>query len=129
VTDPQTTSATPARPFTLTLAAGLAGLQALALVVLAALELTALTDGRLTMGLTTALAFGLLGAALAFCVWSVWNGRSWGRAPIMLAELIQLGLAWSFRDDTVVALALAAYALVVIGALLAPSSVAALEEE
>ena len=57
------------------------------------------------MGVTTAVFFAVYGAALLLCAWSVHRGQSWARSPIVLAQLIQLGLAWSFRggDTTLVA--------------------------
>jgi hypothetical protein len=49
----------------------------------------------------------------------------------VLAQLIQLGIAWSFRggDTTLVAVALAVVALVVVVGLLHPASIDALDDD
>jgi hypothetical protein len=80
------------------------------------------------MGLTTAAFFFLYGAGLAYCAWRLARLQSWARAPVVLAQLIQLGVAWSFKDgDTVVvAVVLALVALVVIAGILHPRSLSAL---
>lgn len=116
------------RPAPLTVAVSLAGIEALVLVLLGILELFALTGERVTMGLSTTAFFWLYGAGLAFCAWRLALLHSWARAPVVLAQLIQLGVAWSFKDgDTVlVAAALAIVALVVIAGILHPRSIAAL---
>ena len=59
---------------------------------------------------------------------AVARGQSWGRSPIVLTQLIQLGLAWSFRDGStlLVAVALAVIALVVLAGILNPASIDAL---
>ena len=101
------------------------------LVALAILELASLSSQRLTMGVTTAGFFAGYGAALLLFAWSVRQGRSWARSPIVLAQLIQLGIAWSFRggDTTLVAVALAVVALVVVVGLLHPASIDALDDD
>jgi hypothetical protein len=115
------------RPLTLTAAAALVSLEALALVVLGALELADLTSGRLTMGLTTALFFLGYAAALLLCAYGLLRLVSWARSPIVLAQLIQLGLAWNWRDTPAVALPLALVAIAVLVAIFAPASIDALE--
>lgn len=116
------------RPAPLTVAVSLAGIEALVLVLLGILELFALTGDRVTMGLSTTVFFWMYGAGLAFCAWRLALLRSWARAPVVLAQLIQLGVAWSFKDgDTVlIAVALAVVAMVVIAGILHPRSIAAL---
>ena len=56
---------------------------------------------------------------------------SWARGPAVLAQLIQLGLAWSFRGDptTLVAIALAVVALVALAGIFHPASTHALTDE
>ena len=103
------------------------GLQALVLAVLAVLELAHLSTGRITMGVTTAVFFLGYAAALALCGYGLLRLNSWARSPVVLAQLIQLGLAWSWRDTPAVALPLAAVALATLGCLFAPASLEALE--
>lgn len=94
------------------------------------LELFSLSSDRVAVALTTAVFFGGYGALLLACAWAVDRGRSWGRSPIVLAQLIQLGVAWSFRggDTTLVAVAIAVVAVAVLAGILAPSSIAALDD-
>ncbi len=115
----------------LRVAAVLAAAQGLGLVGYAVLELLALTGGRLTMGLTTAAFFAAYGAMLLVAARGVLTGRAWGRGPLVFAQLVWLGVAWSFRDgDTIwVAALLAVVAVVTIGGLVLPASMAALEAE
>lgn len=110
------------------LLAGLAvvAAEAAVLVVYAVLEALSVTAGRITMGLSTTLFFVLLAGALLLCAGAVLRRRSWGRSPLVLSQLIALGLAWSFRGGatTWVAAALAAGAAVVLVAVLHPASLA-----
>jgi hypothetical protein len=117
-------------PAPLVVAASLVALEGGFLLVYAVLELVNLSSERLAMGLTTTIFFVLYGAALVSCAWAVTRGHSWARSPMVLAQLIQLGLAWSFRggDTTVVAIAIAVVAVVVLLGLLHPASIDALAE-
>ncbi|GAA5117674.1 hypothetical protein GCM10023339_28930 [Alloalcanivorax gelatiniphagus] len=112
-------------------AASLAALEALALLVLGVLELANLRSIRLTMGVTTSVFFLAAAAGIGWCAWSLWRVRRWARGPVVMVQLIQLGLAWNFRDvwTLLLPLSLALVALVVIAGLLHPSSTAVLEEE
>jgi hypothetical protein len=125
-----TTHPLPPAPAPLVTAASLAALEGLLIVLLAVLELFSLTGGRLTMGLTTALFFAAYGVGLAWCAWAITRRHTWARGPILLAQLIQLGVAWSFRDSptTVLAVGIAVVAGVVLAGMLHPSTLAALEE-
>lgn len=98
------------------------------LLLLGFAELFALTGERVTMGLSTTAFFWVYGAGLAFCAWRLALLHSWARAPVVLAQLIQLGVAWSFKDGAtaMVAVALAVVALVVVAGILHPRSIAAL---
>jgi hypothetical protein len=118
-------------PAPLVVAASLVAVEGLVLLLLAVLELASLSSQRLTMGVTTTGFFALYGGALLLLAWSVHRGRSWARSPIVLAQLIQLGIAWSFRggDTTLVAVALAVVALIVVVGLLHPASIDALADD
>jgi hypothetical protein len=82
------------------------------------------------MGLSTTIFFIVYGALLVGCAWTVTRLHSWARSPILLAQLIQLGVAWSFRggSTTPVAIALAVVAVVVVVGLLHPASIDALAD-
>ena len=81
------------------------------LVVLAVLEVANLRSIRLTMGVTTTAFFLVAAAGLAWCAWSLWKARRWARGPVVMAQLIQLGLAWNFRDAPTTLLAVGACGL------------------
>ena len=115
----------------LTVAASLVAVEGAVLVLLAVVELASLSSNRLTMGLTTAVFFVVYGAALLLCALLLHRRVSWARSPAVLAQLIQLGLAWSFRGEptTWVAVGLAVVALVVLAGVFHPASLDALSEE
>ena len=118
-------------PTPLKVAAALVLLESLALVVLSVAELFDLTAARATMGVSTSLFFVVYAVAIALCAWRVTLLDSWARSPVVLAQLIQLGVAWSFRggETTWVALVLAIVAGAVLGGLFHPESMQALSPE
>ena len=117
-------------PAPLKVAASLTAVEAVLLLIYAVAELFSLSPGKAAVTLTTAVFFALYGGALLICAWGLVGGRSWARSPVILAQLIQLGLAWSFRggDTTVVAVALAVVSLVVVVGVLHPASIAHLDD-
>jgi hypothetical protein len=126
-----TSSGTPDRPSAyLLVAAVLVALQGLGMLVLAVIELASLSGDRLALGLTTAVFFGALAATLALCARGLANANSWARSPVVVAELLQLLTAWSFRggETTLVAVGLAVYAVVVLVCVLHPASTRALAD-
>ena len=112
-------------PPPLVVAASLSAVEGGLLVIYAVLELANLSGQRVTMGLTTALFFAAYGGGLLLCAWQLTRGSSWARGPVLMAQLVQLGLAWSFwgGDTTWVSVCLAVVALVVLAGLLHPASV------
>jgi hypothetical protein len=115
------------RPASLSVAVGLVAVEALALVVVAVLELAHLSGDRLTMGVTTTLFFLVYAAALLACCYGLFRLVSWARSPVVLAQLIQLGVAWSWRATPAVAVPLGLLSVAALVALFAPASIAALE--
>ena len=86
------------------------------------------------MVVTTAVFFVVYGGALGAFAWQLVRLRSWTRAPVVVAQLIWLGVAWNFRGGTttVVAAVLAAVAVVVLAGVFHPRSlqaVAAAEDD
>lgn len=118
-------------PAPLVVAASLVAVEGLLMVLYAVVELVSLSWDRVTMGLTTAAFFALYGGALIVFAWAVTQRHSWGRAPIVLAQLFQLMAAWSFRESptTLVAVGLALVAVITLVGLLHPASVEHLAEE
>jgi hypothetical protein len=98
--------------------------EAAGLTVLAVVELVQLDGGRLALGLTNAVFFLLYAAGLAFCARGLLRLSRWTRSPLVMAQLIQLGVAYSFygHDTGWVAVVLAATAVPVLGVLFAPST-------
>jgi len=130
-----TTSGGPARttrtPGPLLAAAALVGAEGLALAGYGLAQLTALTASRATMGVTTTVFFVGYGVGLCACAWALRRRVSWARAPVVLAQLIQLGVAWSFRggSTTPVAVLTAVLALLVLAGIFHPASLAALADD
>jgi hypothetical protein len=118
-------------PAPLVVAASLVAVEGLLLLGYAVLEAFSISSDRVAVGVTTALFFAVYGGLLLLCAWSVTGGHSWARSPIVLAQLIQLGLAWSFRggETTAVVVAIAVVALIVLVGLLMPASVEALADD
>ncbi|MCW3005218.1 MAG: hypothetical protein JWQ20_4516 [Conexibacter sp.] len=112
-------------------AASLVAVEGILLLAYAVLEAASVDSGRVAMGLTTSVFFAIYGAGLLACAWAVHRGHSWARSPIVLAQLIQLGVAWSFRggDTTLAAVAIAVVAVLVLLGLVHPASVEALADD
>ena len=116
-------------PPPLVVAAGLTLVEGLLTVMYGLSEAVHITSERLVMGVSTAAFFVAYGAAMILCAWGIIRLRTWARGPILLAQLIWLGLAWNFRegDTWPLAVGLAVPAAIVLVGMLLPSSVDALE--
>jgi hypothetical protein len=112
-------------------AASLAAVEGGLVVIFGVGELVNLPAERVSAGLAAAAFFGVYGAALVFCSWQLSRARTWARGPVLLAQLIQLGVAWSFWGGatTWVSISLAVVALIVLAGLLHPHSVDVLNDE
>ena len=66
---------------------------------------------------------------LLVCAWGLHTVRPWARGPVLLSQLILLGLAWNFKDGATlpIAIVLAVAAAIVLAGLLHPRSIDALE--
>ncbi|WP_243058198.1 hypothetical protein [Nocardioides sp. SR21] len=118
-------------PAPLVVAASLTAVEGLVLLGYAVLELASISSDRLAVALTTSVFFAVYGALLLAAAWALTHRQSWARSPVVLAQLIQLGVAWSFRggETTAVAVATALVAVVVLIGLFVPASIAALSDE
>ena len=118
-------------PAPLVVAASLVAVEGALLVMYAVLELGSLSGQRLTMGLTTAVFFAAYGGGLLFCTWHLTRGQAWARGPVLMAQLIQLGVAWSFWGEgtTWVSICLGLVALLTLAGLLHPESMRTLNRE
>ncbi len=117
-------------PPPLLVAAVVVALEGLGFVVFGAFEAVNTTSGRVVMGSTTALFFVGYGAALVLCAWGLSRVATWARGPVLIAQLLSLGLAWNFRDAETVwfAVLLAVPALVVLVGMLHPQTIEALND-
>jgi hypothetical protein len=118
-------------PAPLRVACSLVALEAVSLVIFGVVELRSIEASKLTMGITTSLFFVVYGVGLAVFAWLLHRLQSWTRAPVVLAQLIQLGVAWSFRSGgtAFVAAVLAVTAVVTLAGIFHPASLRALDEE
>lgn len=86
---------------------------------------------RLALDLTTTVFFVLYGAGMLACAWALVRVLRWARAPVVLAQLIQILVAWGFfpGQTRLVAVLLAVAAVVVLAAVLSPPATRALVED
>ncbi len=104
----------------LAIAAAVVAVEALAYVILAALDLSNVTRERLGLGVGAGVLLALYGAGQLFAAWRVLRGEGWARSPLVVTHLIQLLLAWNLRsgDSAWLAAVMALLAIVVLGCLL-----------
>lgn len=124
---PNPTDTAAPRPLVVASVATLA--EALCFGVLALVQALNFSSERSAMGWTTIAFFVLWGLMLAWCGRSLLRSRSWARSPIVMAQLVQLGVAWSFvkgdpaQWEAVLAWAIAAVAVVVLVGVFHPRSI------
>ncbi len=117
-------------PRPLAVAAALVVVEAVALVVFGIVELRSIEQSKLTMGVTTSVFFAVYGVGLGVLGWLLHRRQSWTRAPVVLAQLIQLGVAWSFRSGgtQLVSVLLTVVSVAVLVGIFHPASLRALDE-
>ena len=103
-------------PASLLVAASLAGLEGLLVLTYAIVLAADIHADRAAMGVTTSLFFALLAGMLIACAWYVAQARTWARSPIVVVQVMALGLAWNFLggDTTWLSVLLAVAAVVVL---------------
>jgi hypothetical protein len=122
-------------PAPLRVAAALTALEAAVLIVLSVVQIVNFSGDRMAMNLTVIAFFLICACALALFARALVLGQSWARSPIVLAQLIQLGVAWSFvqadagKGDKTVAWFLAALSVVVLVGVFHPKSLAHLAQD
>lgn len=104
-------------------------IQAAIAVIIGLLELFNLVASRATMGAVTTIFFVLYGSFLIVAARQLSKLSPWARGPVLLSQLIWLGVAWSFIGGatTWVAVVLAISALAALAGLLHPDSRHALD--
>ncbi len=127
---PDPTPRRPGAPPPLLVAASLAALEGVLLAGYGVVLVAAVNRSRLALGVTTPVFFVLYGVALVYCAWALSRMRSWARAPLVLAQLIQLGVAWNFRggSSTAITVVLALVAVLVLVGVFHPASLDALSD-
>ena len=114
----------------LDVAAAVVAAEALAYIAVATMDFADLSGARLGVGLGAGLLLIGFGLGLLIAAWSVRQRHRWARAPLVLAQLIQLLLANDARDGAAWLMpTMAASALVVLGCLLAPPVTRALSRD
>jgi peptidoglycan/LPS O-acetylase OafA/YrhL len=120
----------PVAPRPLTVAALVVLLEAVCFFGLAVVQAVTFDSTRSALGWTTIAFFALWGLMLAVGGMALRRSRSWARSPIVMAQLVQLGLAYNFatdahsdRTDHIVAWLLAAVTLVVLVGIFHPRSI------
>lgn len=128
-TSPSRPATGPATPWTLTAAAVVVAIQGLGLVVLGIVGIVDLVPSRLEVGLSVAVFFAAYGVGLLACAWALTRARSWARGPVLITQLIQLGVAWNARADVLLAVPLALVAAGAIAAMVHPLTIQALVDD
>ncbi|MDE0776106.1 MAG: hypothetical protein OSB43_07530 [Nocardioides sp.] len=113
----------PANPPPLTVAVSLVAVQGLVLIALGVAEAFSVVGDRLSVGISTAIFFLVYGVALVACAVALTRRWGWARGPVLMSQLIQLGIAWNVRDAPLLALVLAVAALVALAGMLSPASI------
>jgi hypothetical protein len=113
----------------------LTALEAVVLIVLSVVQMLNFSGDRVAMNLTVIAFFLICAAGLALCARALTLGHSWARSPIVLAQLIQLGVAWSFvqadagKGDKTTAWFLAALSVAVLVGVFHPKSIDRLAQD
>lgn len=123
----QPSAGAPGNPPPLTAAASLATVQAVVLLILAVLESANLEDDRRSLGLSTTVFFAAYGVVLLAAAWGLYRRAGWSRGPVLITQLIMLGLAWNLREHVLVAVVLVGCALIVLAGMLHPDTIEALD--
>jgi hypothetical protein len=115
-------------PRALKVAAVVVALEGLLGIGLGVAEAADIDRDRWVNGLTTAVFLLLYGAGLLVVARGLSRAASWSRGPAVFAQLIQLGVGWSFwgGSTTWVALVLAVAGIVVLAAIFQRASIEAL---
>lgn len=116
-------------PPPLSVAASLAAVEGAVLVIVGIALLPSLEGERLVMGLTSAAFFVVYGVALGFCAWKLYRRASWARAPVVMAQVLQILVTAGFWGGgaTLITVMAVLAGLVTIAGVFHPDSLAALE--
>ncbi len=112
-------------PPPLRVAASVAAVQGLGLLGLATVETASIDGDRLALGASTAFFFAAYGVLLLAAGFGLVRGGTWARGPVLITQLIQLGVAWNVRGDAPVVLlvVLVVSAIAAVAGIVHPASV------
>lgn len=110
--------------------------QAAVFLALAVADLAGLVSGRVGLGIGIAVVLLILGLGLLAATAGLVRSRHAARGPVVVTQLIGLGLAWSLRapdtntgDNRLVGAAIAVSAVVVLACLATPAARRALADD
>ncbi len=100
------------------------------MLALAVWELADFTTARAGLVLSTAAFFLIWAGVLGVCARGLWQLNSWARSPLVMAQLLHLGLAWNFVSAATmwVAVLIGVAAVVVLAGVFHPASLRAVAE-
>ncbi|GAA4807237.1 hypothetical protein ACFQ0K_01980 [Nocardioides caeni] len=124
-----TVGRTPSNPPPLTVAASVTAVEGIVLLILSVLEFASISSDRRELGTSVAVFFAIYGVVLLAAAWGLHRGSGWARGPVLLTQLIVLGLAWNLRDNLAVAGALVVCAGIALAGVMHPDSVAVLDRD
>ena len=104
-------------------------LEGVAFLIFAGLAIADLTPEQAAVGASSALFLGLYGGVLVAGSWALFQAQAWARGPILVTQLILIGLAWNLRDVVVIAFSLVVLALITIFGIVHPDSIDVLNPE
>ncbi|MGN6251757.1 MAG: hypothetical protein ACTHNS_08075 [Marmoricola sp.] len=111
-------------------AAALVAVEGLLCGVFGVIEIASHHPEGATIGIGGGAFFLAYGAALVWCAWGMHRLRPWSRSPVLLSQLILLGLAWNVRTSSPAIASIAlVVAVVVLAGTLHPRSIDALNRE
>lgn len=111
-------------------AAGLVFVEGLLSALFGIVEMVSHHPGGVLIGITGGLFFLAYGAGLGACAWGMHTLRPWSRSPVLLSQLLLIGLAWNVRTTSpAIAAGALVVAVIVLAGVLHPRSVDALNRE
>lgn len=111
-------------------AAALVVVEGLLSIIFGVIEIASSHPDGAMVGVTGGLFFIAYGAALGACAWGMHTLRPWSRSPVLLSQLILIGLAWNVRTSSpAIASAALVVAVIVLAGVLHPRSIDALNRE
>lgn len=116
-----------ANPAPLIVAAAVTAVEGVAFGVLGLLGLVDLTPQTLSIGVSAAVFFIAYAALLLVSARALVRREGWARGPVLITQLLLVGIAWNARENWSVALLLVVLAVAGLVGLVHPSSISVLE--